>query len=141
MTVDSEAIFALVDERPGRPAVLEELRGALAAAWLDEREPDALQLARGVGRPLWIGRGRHELVFASTPAALELAGRALRLRLRAEEVAEGRLVTVVAGRVTSRRRFRPDLGYREENVLPSVRAPQEGERCRARLRTLAALPS
>src|SRR2546422_259132 len=39
MTVDSEAIFALVDARPGDVSVLEELRGAMATAWLDERDP------------------------------------------------------------------------------------------------------
>src|SRR5712691_7231720 len=37
MTVDSEAIFALVDTFGARRESLEELRGAMAAAWLDER--------------------------------------------------------------------------------------------------------
>ena len=39
MTVDSEAIFALVDAGGTTPGVLEELVGAMAAAWVDEREP------------------------------------------------------------------------------------------------------
>src|SRR5215470_8464804 len=39
MTVDSEAIFALVDARPGDVKALEELHGAMATAWLDERNP------------------------------------------------------------------------------------------------------
>ena len=43
MTVDSEAIFALMELRQHAPRALGELRGAMAAAWLDEREPgDAL---------------------------------------------------------------------------------------------------
>ena len=40
MTVDSEAIFALVDAYGPTPEVLEELRGSMATAWFDEREPD-----------------------------------------------------------------------------------------------------
>src|SRR4051812_47465448 len=38
MTVDSEAIFALIDDSPG-PETLEELYGAMATAWIDERRP------------------------------------------------------------------------------------------------------
>jgi glucosamine 6-phosphate synthetase-like amidotransferase/phosphosugar isomerase protein len=139
MTVDSEAIFALVDERPGDLSVLEELRGAMATAWLDEREPDALFLARGVGRPLWLGRGRHEVFFASTRATLDLVERALRLHLRVEEVGEARFLRVVGHRVAERRRFRADTSYREEDVLPAVRAPHEGAWCLERLAALAAL--
>ena len=139
MTVDSEAIFALVDARPRDSSALEELHGAMAAAWLDEREPEALQLARGIGRPLWIGRGREALFFASTRAALELVGRTLRIRLRLGEVPEGRLLTVVAGSVAHHTRFKPDRSYREENVLPAVRAPHEGAFCLERLAALAAL--
>ena len=44
----------------------------MASAWIDEREPDVVFLARGIGRPLWIGEGRQEFFFASTKAALEL---------------------------------------------------------------------
>jgi glucosamine 6-phosphate synthetase-like amidotransferase/phosphosugar isomerase protein len=139
MTVDSEAIFALVDARPGDLTVLEELRGAMATAWLDERDPGRLCLARGVGRPLWIGRGRHELFFASTRTALELVERALRIHLRLEELSEGRLLHVVGSRIEQKSRFRPDLSYREKTVLPSVRAPHEGAWCVERLTTIASL--
>ena len=139
MTVDSEAIFALVDARPGEAAAFEELRGAMATAWLDERDPAALFLARGVWRPLWIGRSRHDLFFASTRATLQLAERALRIRLRHEEISEGRCLRVVGHRIEQERRFRPDRGYREENVLPSVRAPHEGAWCLERLAAIASL--
>ena len=35
----------------------------MAAAWLDERDPMTLWLARGVGRPLWLGRSRDGIFF------------------------------------------------------------------------------
>ena len=55
MTVDSEAIFALVEQCRRRARVLEQLRGSMATAWLDERAVRPLFLARSVGRPLWLG--------------------------------------------------------------------------------------
>src|SRR3954453_20740129 len=58
MTADSEAIFAVAAHSRSDARALEELDGAMAAAWLDERESDLLHLARGTGRPLWLGRGR-----------------------------------------------------------------------------------
>jgi glucosamine 6-phosphate synthetase-like amidotransferase/phosphosugar isomerase protein len=139
MTVDSEAIFALVNARPGEVTALEELEGALATAWLDERQAEVLFLARGVGRPLWIGRGRHELFFASTRSALELVERALRIHLRLDEVAEGRLLHVVGKSIVETTHFRPDTSYVEENALPAVRAPLEGAWCLERLAVIASL--
>jgi glucosamine 6-phosphate synthetase-like amidotransferase/phosphosugar isomerase protein len=138
MTVDSEAIFALVDARPGDVAVLEELHGTMASAWLDERDPITLWLARGVGRPLWLGRSREGIFFASTTDALALVARALRDELRHEEVARGRMLHLVGGRVARTERFRLPR-YREANVLPSVRAPHEGTRCLQRLLAIASL--
>src|SRR6478672_3943104 len=55
MTVDSEAIFAVAAHSRSDARALEALEGAMAAAWLDEREPELVHLARGTGRPLWIG--------------------------------------------------------------------------------------
>src|SRR4029078_7104703 len=57
MTVDAEVIFALVDAGGTSAPVLEELVGAMAAAWIDERSPDVLHVARGGGRALWLARG------------------------------------------------------------------------------------
>ena len=54
MTVDSEAIFAVAAHSRSNARALEELEGAMAAAWLDEREPELVHLARGTGRPLWL---------------------------------------------------------------------------------------
>jgi glucosamine 6-phosphate synthetase-like amidotransferase/phosphosugar isomerase protein len=137
MTVDSEAIFALLDwDRSAR--VLERLRGTMATAWLDERAPGELRLARGVGRPLWLGRARHEVFFASTPAALEVVERTLRIGLRKNEVAEGAVLTLRDGRIESTDRFAVDRSYREAQQLPAVRAADEGAICLDLLAGLAA---
>ena len=138
MTVDSEAIFALADERADAlPCALEELYGSLATAWLDDRKRDALTLARGIGRPLWVGENRRETLFASTREALELVERYVGLRLSIRELPEGSLVRIVRGRIASTERFRPDRSFREE-PLPHVRAPDERRCCLERLARLAA---
>jgi glucosamine 6-phosphate synthetase-like amidotransferase/phosphosugar isomerase protein len=138
MTVDSEAIFALVDWDRS-PRVLERLRGTMATAWLDERMPGELRVARGVGRPLWLGRSRHEVFFASTRAALEVVEGTLRIQLRKQEVGEGSLLMLRDGRVHDSDRFAPDRSFVEQTKLPAVRAPAEGSRCLHRLAALAAV--
>jgi glucosamine 6-phosphate synthetase-like amidotransferase/phosphosugar isomerase protein len=135
MTVDSEAIFALVESARNKRATLDELYGSMATAWLEDRTPGMLFLARGVGRPLWIGEGRSELLFASTHEALELAERYADLRVRKRELPEGSLVTVAEGRVLRTETFHPDRSFAEE-PLPPVRAPEER---RSALRRLAAI--
>jgi glucosamine 6-phosphate synthetase-like amidotransferase/phosphosugar isomerase protein len=138
MTVDSEAIFALAEAAEGHAAALEALRGSMATAWIDESRPGTVFLARGVGRPLWIGQGREELFFASTKAALEVVERFLRLKLRKREIPEGTVVVAAEGRELGRERFKPDRNF-EESPLPAVRAPQEGLSCLKQLAALAAL--
>jgi glucosamine 6-phosphate synthetase-like amidotransferase/phosphosugar isomerase protein len=138
MTVDSEAIFALVDAFGASAETLEQLVGAMAAAWVDEREPGELHLARGVGRPLWIARGRHEVFFASTRSALEIAEHALGATFLKSQVDEGRLLTLAGGSVTDTRRWTPDASYQEDRSLPAVRAPHEGRSCLALLSALVA---
>jgi glucosamine 6-phosphate synthetase-like amidotransferase/phosphosugar isomerase protein len=137
MTVDSEAIFALAEHAEGRACPLEELRGSMACAWLDERRPDVVFVVRGVGRPLWIGAGRHERFFASTPQALEIVEHYTGVRLRKGEVSEGTLVALSRGREAWNERFRPDSRF-EERQLPAVRAPHEGASCLQRLAALVA---
>jgi glucosamine 6-phosphate synthetase-like amidotransferase/phosphosugar isomerase protein len=128
MTVDSEAIFALVDwDRSAR--VLERLRGTMATAWMDDRVPGEVRIARGIGRPLWIGRARHEVFFASTREALEVVERTVRIGLRKNEVAEGALLVLRDGRVEGSDRFAVDRSYVEPQRLPAVRAADEGTRC------------
>src|SRR3954466_3368253 len=138
MTVDSEAIFALAEGTDGSAKALEQLRGSMATAWLDDRRPGELSLAPGVGRPLWIGAGREVLFFASTKQALEVVERSLGLKLRKREVSEGQLSRVSAGGEAGRERFRPDRNF-QERPRPAVRAPHEGRSCLRRLAALAAL--
>jgi glutamine---fructose-6-phosphate transaminase (isomerizing) len=136
MTVDSEAIFALMERRDHDARALSEMRGAMAAAWLDERDAATLFLARGRLRPLWLGRSADGLYFASTQRALAIAAAALKTRLSVGDVHEGRLLHVVGAEVVRRRRFRPDRRYREEGYLPPVRAPREAVSCLERLAAL-----
>jgi glucosamine 6-phosphate synthetase-like amidotransferase/phosphosugar isomerase protein len=136
MTVDSEAIFALAEQERSRAHALEELFGSMATAWLDERDPDVLFLARGIGRPLWIGEGKEELFFASTREALELVERYAEVKLHKREVPEGTLVGAVEGKVVRSEAFEPDRTFTEE-ALPAVRAPEERQFCLARLAALA----
>jgi len=138
MTVDSEAIFALAAHSRNDAHALEPLRGAMAAAWIDERELDVVFVARGMGRPLWLGEGRQGVFFASTKLALEIAERYCGLKLRKREVHEGTLLALRDGAVVRRERFRPDLDYFEDDPLPAVRAPGEREFCLTRLDALAA---
>ena len=139
MTVDSEAIFALAAHSGNDPRALEELRGAMATAWLDEREPGLVFLARGAGRPLWLGEGREGVFFASTRAALEVVERYCSLRLRKQEVREGTQLVLQDGAVVRNERFRPDVDYVEQDPLPPVRAPHEREFCLSRLAAIATL--
>jgi glutamine phosphoribosylpyrophosphate amidotransferase len=136
MTVDSEAIFALAELHRHAPRSLAELRGAMAAAWMDERD-HVLYLARGVARPLWIGRTASDLFFASTRRALAIVEAALRVRLSLREVRQGRLLQVVEGRIARERRFKPDKSFREDVALPPVRAPHEAVFCLQRLAAIA----
>jgi glutamine phosphoribosylpyrophosphate amidotransferase len=136
MTVDSEAIFAVMELRRHDARTLSQLRGAMAAAWLDERNDPILYLARGRARPLWLGTSDDGLFFASTQRALTIVAAALRTRVHVGSVREGRLLHVVGGRVVRVRRFRPDRRYREEEYLPPVRAPREAVSCLDRLASL-----
>jgi glucosamine 6-phosphate synthetase-like amidotransferase/phosphosugar isomerase protein len=137
MTVDSEIIFALAERSRGRTAgALEQLYGSMAAAWLDENRSE-LVLARGMGRPLWVGTGRRELFFASTRLALELVESYGGLKLKKAQLDEGTVVAVEQGAVVAREIFKPDLSF-EEEPLPAVRAPDEARSCLERLATLHA---
>jgi glucosamine--fructose-6-phosphate aminotransferase (isomerizing) len=137
MSVDTEAIFAVVKEFGPWGKTLEQLRGSMATAWVDERERGAVYLARSVGRPLWTGESREGIFFASTEHALEICERFLELKLRKRELQEGTILTLEGGHMTCKERFRPDRGFTERS-LPAVRAPGERESC---LRLLSALAS
>src|SRR6266576_3958510 len=140
MTVDAEIIFALAERSRGRTAAaLQQLYGSMATAWLDESRPELL-LARGVGRPLWIGQTKKELFFASTRVALELVESYVGIKLRKSELPEGTIVAVESGKIVTRESFEPDRSF-EEEPLPAVRAPHEGRSCLERLARLHAAPA
>jgi glucosamine 6-phosphate synthetase-like amidotransferase/phosphosugar isomerase protein len=135
MTVDSEIIFALAERSRGRTAAaLEQLYGSMATAWLDESRPELL-LARGLGRPLWIGQRKRELFFGSTRLALELVESYAGIKLRKSELPEGTVVAVEHGRIVARDSFKLDRSFAEE-PLPAVRAPDEARSCLERLARL-----
>src|SRR5438309_691771 len=138
MTVDSEAIFAIAAHSQNDARALEHLRGAMATGWLDEREPGVVFVARGSGRPLWVGEGRYGVFFASTKTALEVLERYCALKLRKRELKEGRLLALRDGAIVRKERFAPDRGYFEADPLPAVRAPHERDVCLKRLAALAA---
>ena len=137
MTVDSEAIFAVAAHSRNDARALELLHGSMASAWLDEREPELVFAARGVGRPLWLGEGKDGVFFASTRLALEVLEQYCGLRLRKRELREGTLVELRGGAVSRRERFEPH-DFLEEDLLPGVRAPEEREFCLSRLASIAA---
>jgi glucosamine 6-phosphate synthetase-like amidotransferase/phosphosugar isomerase protein len=136
-TVDTAAILALAESTDSSAEAFDELTGSMACAWVDERRPAALFVARGVGRPLWLGTGRRETFFASTEHALEVVEAFVGIRLRKREVAEGTLLRLENGDVAARTRFRPNREF-EESTLPAVRAPQERNACLRRLAAIAA---
>src|SRR5206468_1937801 len=82
MTGDSASIIAIAAHSQNDPRALEHLRGAMATGWIDEREPGVVFLARGSGRPLWVGEGSDGVFFASTKVALEVVERYCKLSLR-----------------------------------------------------------
>ena len=137
MTVDSEAIFAVAAHSRGDAEALEALRGSMATAWIDERREQSVLIARGVGRPLWLGAGDSEMFFASTELALEVVERYLELSLEKRELHEGMLVELGRGREIASTRFQPNREF-EENPLPAVRAPNEAVFCLRRLAMLVA---
>ncbi|HEX9378777.1 MAG TPA: hypothetical protein VF872_04235 [Gaiellaceae bacterium] len=137
MTVDSEIIFALAERSRGRTGdALQQLYGSMATAWLDEGRAELL-LARGLGRPLWLGHTKKELFFASTRVALELVESYVGIKLRKSELPEGTIVAVESGKIVTRESFELDRSF-EEEPLPAVRAPDEGRSCLEHLARLHA---
>jgi glucosamine 6-phosphate synthetase-like amidotransferase/phosphosugar isomerase protein len=139
MTVDSEAIFCLAAHSENDPRALEELDGSFATAWLDKRVACTVFVARGAGRPLWLGSGRREVFFASTKTALEVVEQYTGVKLRKREVKMGTFLALRDAKIERDERFRPDLSYKDPVTLPAVRAPQEGLSCLERLAVLAAV--
>ena len=127
MTVDSEAIFALAAHSGTSRAALEELVGSMATAWLDERAPGTVFLARGIGRPLWLGEGRERGLLRLDEGRARAASSATRASGCASASSRRELPRAPRRRASRRsERFRPDRAYVEDDPLPAVRAPARG---------------
>jgi len=126
MTVDSEAIFAALDDADGDMATaLERMRGSLACGWFDARRPGVVHLARGYGRPLWTAttdRG-DAVMWASTLEALEIVEDFLDIELHKRPVRPGNIVLVSEGRILERHTFHADT--RAQWLLNPVASPEE----------------
>ncbi len=126
MTVDSEAIFAALDDADGDVATaLERLTGSLATCWFDQRRPGSVFLARGYGRPLWTATTRRgdAVIWASTLEALEIAEDFLGIQLHKRPVRPGSIVEIRDGAIVARSRFRADA--RAQWLLNPVASPEE----------------
>jgi glutamine phosphoribosylpyrophosphate amidotransferase len=137
MSVDSEAVFAVAAHSESDAEAFEVLHGTMAAAWLDERAPAVLHLARGVGRPMWLGECRDGLFFASTEYALEVLELYCTPKLKKRRVEDGTVLGVHHGSVVRRQRFTTPA-YTEDDPLPEPRGLRESESCLNRLATIAA---
>ncbi len=115
--VDSEAIAWLLSLGPealGSSHVvdlLELVEGCASLAWYDLRDPSyaMINLARLRGRPLAIGwTKKGDLVYASTPEALELASKIAKVNIRSVfEMQEGTYYHVAEGEIVEDKKFTP----------------------------------
>jgi glutamine phosphoribosylpyrophosphate amidotransferase len=137
MSVDSEAVFALAAHSGSNASAFEAIDGSMAAAWLDERLPGVLHVARGVGRPLWLGEWQNGMVFASTVYALGVLEQYCGLELRKSGLGDGTVLALHHGRVMRRQSFHTP-SWPETDVLPAVGGLQERDFCLSRLATIAA---
>ena len=103
-------------------------------------QPEPLFVARGVGRPLWLGRGRDELFFASTTRRAR-GRRALRRHQAAQAASSRRAASSpsATARSCARERFSPDRSSsrsRFRPCAPRTRARRASQRlARARRRS------
>ena len=96
-------------------------------------------VARGIGRPLWLGEGRDGVFFASTELALEVVEQYCAAAAAQARASRGHAASRLRdGEIVRRERFRPDLEYVEDDPLPAVRAPARARVLPARLAALAA---
>jgi glutamine phosphoribosylpyrophosphate amidotransferase len=137
MTVDSEAVFALAAHSDSDARAFEALDGTMAAAWLDERHPGVLHLARGVGRPLWLGTWRDGTIFASTEYALGIVETYGGLKLNRRRIGDGTLLALRHGQVVRKQSFKTPA-WPETDACPAEGGWQERDFCLSRLASIAA---
>jgi asparagine synthetase B (glutamine-hydrolysing) len=114
--VDSEAAVALIrySSMKGEPVwtALERLEGRAALAWIDDRDPSTLHMARGSGSPLEIAMtAAGSVLFASTKDALskgmEAVGMVADWTMTAEE---GTYLRFYDDRLVEMQSFTPNPG-------------------------------
>lgn len=114
--VDSEAAVALIRyaSMKGEDAwtALERLEGGAALAWMDDRDPETLHLARASRSPLFVGQtASGTVMFASTYSALYNAAKAVGLDLPfTQELKEGTYMRFFRGRLVEVQSFTPNEG-------------------------------
>jgi glucosamine 6-phosphate synthetase-like amidotransferase/phosphosugar isomerase protein len=118
ISVDSEAIMMLTDTLDCAGRALETVRGSAAVALLHDERPGHVTLARRTRRPLVLGVFADGLLFASTREAIELVARGARLDVDYEDVTDGTVIEVRAGREVERRRFSVDYRYPGTKLTP-----------------------
>lgn len=107
--VDSEAIFAAIHKWGIKPG-LSRLEGSMVAVFADVRKPTALKIARGVDRPLvYCTTKAGSLVFASEVGVLHDSGLDLNDDVVDLTGRRYKVITIKAGRITSREQYRADL--------------------------------
>jgi glucosamine--fructose-6-phosphate aminotransferase (isomerizing) len=99
MTVDSEAIFMLLDSVPSYAEAFSQLIGSYSVAFFDRDAKESLYLARGRGRPLVVGEGDGFVLFASTRHAISFAADRLGIEVVARSVPHGLLLALRGGEV------------------------------------------
>jgi glucosamine 6-phosphate synthetase-like amidotransferase/phosphosugar isomerase protein len=105
MSVDSEAIFMLLDAMPTHSDTFPLLIGSYTTAFFDERDRQTLTVAKGRGRPLLQARGDGFVLFASTRNALQFAANRLRVSVAISPVHDGTLLRLRDGVVADRERI------------------------------------
>lgn len=123
MSVDSEAIFMLLDACASYDDVFPQLRGSYATAFLDDRRNDGVHLVRGLRRPLELSVHSGVALFASTHLALEFAASTLGIPVRPCPVDESRMLLLRNGVIAESRPIvvqafdeRPTVAYEHADV-------------------------
>ena len=139
MTVDSEAIFALVELREHDPRALSELRGAMAAAWLDDRDDRrSTSRADACGRCGW--RQRTGPLLRVDPAGPRRSSRRHCVPGSTYARCARAACSTCAPAVSSESAASsPTAGTAKTAYLPPVRAPREAVSCLERLAALASV--
>lgn len=127
MTVDSEAIFAALDDCDSAVDAFEMIEGSVATGWIDAATPRSVFLARGFGRPLWKGHFSGGILWASTLEALEIAEEFLGISLHKRPIRPGTILEMCDGAIITRRSYRPDASATW--LVNPVASPAERTAC------------